>query len=194
MILEQKYELILASKSPRRSQLLSQAGLPFQVQTQNVPEDYPADMPVEEVPVFLAKKKAHGSRSFLTKSEEIILAADSVVILDGKIYEKPVDEADARRILRELSGREHLVITGVCLLTQDQEVAFGDTTKVKFAELSDREIDYYISHYQPFDKAGSYAIQEWIGLCKIEKIEGTYANVMGLPVERVWKALEEMLS
>ena len=193
MILEQKYELILASKSPRRSQLLSQAGLPFRVQTQNVPEDYPADMPVEEVPVFLAKKKAHGSRSFLTKSEEIILAADSVVILDGKIYEKPVDEADARRILRELSGREHLVITGVCLLTQDQEVAFGDTTKVKFAELSDREIDYYISHYQPFDKAGSYAIQEWIGLCKIEKIEGTYANVMGLPVERVWKALEEML-
>lgn len=194
MILEHNYEIILASKSPRRSQLLSQAGIPFRVEALNVEENYPADMPAEEVPVFLAKKKAHAAKPLLKADHELILAADSVVILDNKIYEKPVDEGDARRILSELSGREHRVITGVCLVSKDQEIAFGDTTKVKFANLSSEEIDYYIKNYQPFDKAGSYAIQEWIGLCKIEKIEGTYANVMGLPVERVWKALEEMLS
>lgn len=194
MILEQNYEIILASKSPRRSQLLSQAGLPFRVQAQDVEESYPDSLPVIEVPVYLAKKKAWAARSFLTAPQEIVLAADSVVILDGKIYGKPQDENDAKRILSELSGREHQVITGVCLLTATQEIAFGDTTKVKFAELSPKEIEYYITKYQPFDKAGSYAIQEWIGLCKIEKIEGTYANVMGLPVERVWKALEEILA
>ncbi len=194
MILEHNYEIILASKSPRRSQLLSQAGIPFRVEALNVEENYPADMPAEEVPVFLAKKKAHAAKSLLKEDHELILAADSVVILDNKIYEKPVDEADARRILSELSGQEHRVITGVCLVSKEEEIAFGDTTKVKFANLSPREIDYYIKNYQPFDKAGSYAIQEWIGLCKIEKIEGTYANVMGLPVERVWKALEKMLS
>ena len=193
MLLERNYELILASKSPRRSQLLSQAGLPFRVQTQDVEEDYPDDMPVDHVPVFLAQKKARAARTHLQQENEIILAADSVVILDDIIYGKPTDAADAHRILRELSGREHRVITGVCLIYHDQEIAFGDTTKVKFAELSDEEIQYYIANYEPFDKAGSYAIQEWIGLCKIEKIEGTYANVMGLPVERVWKALEKML-
>ena len=194
MLLEQNYQLILASKSPRRSHLLRQAGLPFRVQTQDVEENYPAEMPVDEVPVFLAQKKARAARVHLQKDNEIILAADSVVILDDTIYGKPTDEADAQRILRELSGREHRVITGVCLISQQQEVAFGDTTKVKFANLSEQEIEFYIHKYQPFDKAGSYAIQEWIGLCKIEKIEGTYANVMGLPVERVWKALEEMLT
>lgn len=194
MILKHNYQIILASKSPRRSQLLSQAGIPFRVEALNVEENYPADMPVEEVPVFLAQKKARAARSLLKADQEVILAADSVVILDNKIYEKPVDVADAKRILSELSGREHRVITGVCLISKDQEIAFGDTTKVKFAHLSGPEIDYYIRHYQPFDKAGSYAIQEWIGLCKIEKIEGTYANVMGLPVERVWRALEDILN
>lgn len=194
MILEHKYEIILASKSPRRSQLLSQAGLPFRIEALDVEESYPADMPVAEVPVFLAQKKANAARSLLKEDHEVILAADSVVILDNKIYGKPTDVEDAKRILSELSGREHQVITGVCLLGKEREIAFGDLTKVKFAELSTEEIEYYIEHYQPFDKAGSYAIQEWIGLCKIEKIEGTYANVMGLPVERVWKALEDMLA
>ena len=193
MILDKKYELILASKSPRRSQLLSQAGIPFRIQTQEVEENYPDDMPVEQVPVYLAQKKAKAARSFLQEDHEIILAADSVVILDGKIYGKPTDRADAQRILGELSGREHQVITGVCLITKHQELAFGDVTKVKFARLSEAEIAYYVDNYKPFDKAGSYAIQEWIGLCKIEKIEGTYANVMGLPVERVWRALESII-
>ena len=193
VILDKKYELILASKSPRRSQLLSQAGIPFRIQTQEVEENYPDDMPVEQVPVYLAQKKANAARSFLKEDHEIILAADSVVILDGKIYGKPTDRADAHRILSELSGREHQVITGVCLITKHKEVAFGDLTKVKFAALSEAEIAYYVDHYKPFDKAGSYAIQEWIGLCKIEKIDGTYANVMGLPVERVWSTLENII-
>ena len=192
MLLKENYRIILASKSPRRRQLLEEAGLPFQVKTLEVEENYPDDMAVEEVPVYLAKKKARASQSLLESENDVILAADSVVILDGVIYNKPADEAEAHAMLAKLSGQEHQVITGVCLLTKNQEVAFGDLTKVKFAPLSKADIDYYVSKFQPFDKAGSYAIQEWIGLCKIEKIEGTYANVMGLPVERVWKELQQL--
>lgn len=194
MLLNENYRIILASKSPRRSQLLEQAGLPFVIQAQEVEETYPNTMPVEEVPVFLSRKKAQAARHFLQKENDVILAADSVVILNGKIYGKPTDRADAKAMLSVLSGEEHQVITGVCLLTKQEEISFGDLTKVKFAPLSTAEIEYYVDNYQPFDKAGSYAIQEWIGLCKIEKIEGTYANVMGLPVERVWKALQELLA
>ena len=190
MLLEHPYRIILASKSPRRSQLLSQAGLPFVIKTKEVSEDYPAEMPVDEVAVFLAHKKAKASTSFLENDNDVILAADSVVILDDEIFEKPKDAADAHQMLSRLSGREHRVITGVCLLTHEKTINFGEVAKVKFAELSPTEIDFYINKYQPFDKAGSYAIQEWIGLCKIEYIHGTYANVMGLPVHRVWKALE----
>lgn len=192
MPLKENYQIILASKSPRRRQLLEEAGLPFQVKTLEVEENYPDDLAVEEVPVYLAKKKARASQALLQSDNDVILAADSVVILDGVIYGKPADEAEAHAMLAKLSGQEHQVITGVCLLTKDQEIAFGDLTKVKFAPLSKADIDYYVSNFKPFDKAGSYAIQEWIGLCKIEKIEGTYANVMGLPVERVWKALQEL--
>ncbi len=192
MPLKENYRIILASKSPRRRQLLEEAGLPFQVKTLEVEENYPDDLAVEEVPVYLAKKKARASQALLQSDNDVILAADSVVILDGVIYGKPADEAEAHAMLAKLSGQEHQVITGVCLLTKDQEIAFGDLTKVKFAPLSKADIDYYVSNFKPFDKAGSYAIQEWIGLCKIEKIEGTYANVMGLPVERVWKALQEL--
>lgn len=192
MPLKENYRIILASKSPRRRQLLEEAGLPFEVKTLEVEENYPEDLAVEDVAVYLAQKKARASSAFLQSEQEVILAADSVVILDGVIYGKPEDEAEAHAMLRKLSGREHQVITGVCLLTQHQEISFGDLTKVKFAPLSEADIHYYVSKFQPFDKAGSYAIQEWIGLCKVEKIEGTYANVMGLPVERVWKALQEL--
>lgn len=194
MLLNHPYRIILASKSPRRSQLLSQAGLPFVIKTKEVTEDYPSDMPVDDVAVYLAHKKAHASISFLEKDNDVILAADSIVILDDEIFEKPKDVADAQQMLARLSGREHRVITGVCLLNHKTVINFGEVSKVKFAELSPAEIDFYIKEYQPFDKAGSYAIQEWIGLCKIEYIHGTYANVMGLPVHRVWKALEEILT
>lgn len=186
------FHIFLASKSPRRSQLLTQAGLPFTIKTNEVEEDYPATMPVEEVPVFLAEKKAKAATRFLTRPEEVILAADSVVILDGKIYGKPADADAAHQMLSELSGREHQVITGVSLVNQQEQRSFGDLTRVKFAELSTADINFYVEQYQPFDKAGSYAIQEWIGLCKIEWIQGTYANVMGLPVQRVWTTLAEL--
>lgn len=183
---------MLASQSPRRRQLLEQAGLPFVVRAREVDESYPDDMPAHEVPVYLAQKKAAAMHEFLEHPDDILLTADSVVILDGTIYGKPTDADDARNILSQLSGRTHQVITGVCLTTAETTVAFGDLTLVTFATISAEEIEHYIHQYQPYDKAGAYAIQEWIGLCKIEKIEGTYANVMGLPVQRVWQALEQL--
>ncbi len=192
MLLNGNYRIVLASQSPRRRQLLEQAGLPFVVRAREVDESFPDDMPAHEVPVYLAQKKAAAMREYLEHPDDILLTADSVVILDGTIYGKPTDATDARNILSKLSGRTHQVITGVCLTTAETTVAFGDLTLVTFATISAEEIEHYIHQYQPYDKAGAYAIQEWIGLCKIEKIEGTYANVMGLPVQRVWKALEQL--
>lgn len=184
-------KIILASKSPRRSELLRQAGFEFEIKTTEVEENYPADMQPAFVPEFLAKKKAHASRHFI-ENEEILLAADSIVILDGIIFEKPKDRADAIRILQTLSGNKHEVITGVCLLSKTQERSFSGLSQVYFDEMSEEEIAYYIDTYQPYDKAGSYGIQEWVGLCKIRKIEGTYANIMGLPVDLVYKELMGM--
>ena len=181
-------KLILASQSPRRRQLLEQAGFTFEVKTKPIDESFPEDMPVDEVAGYLARRKAHAAREFIT-GEEILLTADSVVILGDAIYNKPEDAADARRILRALSGRVHRVITGVCLLSKEKERVFSGESRVHFAELSDDEIDYYIRTCQPFDKAGAYAIQEWIGLCKIDRIEGTYANIMGLPVDLVYREM-----
>lgn len=184
--------IILVSKSPRRRQLLEKAGFQFTIKPQDVPEDYPDDMPLEEVAPFLAQKKVRASMHAL-EGKGVLLGADSVVILDGVIYEKPKDRADAQRILRELSGREHTVITGVCLANAKQERVFSGVSRVHFDKLSDEEIGFYIDKYQPYDKAGAYAIQEWIGLCKINKIEGTYANIMGLPVDLVYQELQYFL-
>lgn len=181
--------LILASASPRRSHLLEQAGFTFEVRPQHIDEVYPPDMPVEEVAPYLAQLKAEAAGKLLQDDHSIVLTADSVVILDGVIYEKPRNADDARRMLRALSGQEHTVITGVCLRSRKKERVFSGITHVQFEPLHDAEIDYYIEHYQPFDKAGSYAIQEWIGLCKISGIRGTYANVMGLPVDMVYREL-----
>lgn len=184
-----KRKLILASQSPRRSFLLKQAGFEFDVRAVNIDEeDYPADLPVHEVAAYLAHQKALAARQFI-QHDEIIIASDSVVILNNRIFGKPTDYHDAIRILRALSGQMHLVVTGVCLLSKEKEEVFSDVAKVYFDELSDEEIDYYIKHYEPYDKAGAYAIQEWIGLCKIAKIEGTYPNIMGLPVNLVYKKL-----
>lgn len=182
-------KILLASKSPRRSFLLKQAGIPFELIDINVEETYPDSMPVHDIAPYLAKKKAAAAKSFI-KDQEIVLTADSVVILGDAIYEKPVDKADAQRILRNLSGQIHEVVTGVCLMAVEKEMVFSGVSKVYFEELSDSEIDYYIDQYQPFDKAGAYAIQEWIGLCKVSKIEGTYSNIMGLPVDLVYKNLQ----
>ncbi len=188
---EQNFRLILASKSPRRRELLSKAGFEFEIKTKDTPEDYPEDLPAEKVAEFLAKKKADAVQEWLTP-DAIILTADSVVILDNQMYEKPQDRDDAVRILRALSGNVHQVITGVCLTSVNEQRLFSGVSKVHFETLNDTEIEYYIDAYQPYDKAGSYAIQEWVGLCKISKIEGTYANIMGLPVDLVYRHLEAM--
>ena len=182
--------VILASASPRRSHLLAEAGIAFTVRATHVDEDYPADLPIDEVAPFLAEKKAEAARSYIN-SDEIVLAADSVVILNDVIYGKPEDRDDARRILGQLSGNMHRVITGVCLLSTTKKKVFAAEARVYFDTLSAEEIDFYIDHYQPFDKAGAYAIQEWIGLCKIVKIEGTFSNIMGLPMNEVYRELGE---
>ena len=185
--------LLLASKSPRRSQLLREAGFTFSVHGLDVDESFPPDMPVDAVAAYLAERKAQAGRH-LIRDREIILSADSVVILDDQIFNKPADYNEAFGMIRQLSGRQHSVITGVCLLAAEQKTTFSDRSEVFFDPLSDEEIDYYIRSCQPFDKAGSYGVQEWIGLCKIRRIEGSYANVMGLPVHRVYEALQSFIT
>lgn len=184
--------LVLASKSPRRAQLLQEAGFEFTVATFDVNEDFSADTPVEAVAEQLAVRKALGAKH-LTTNQTIVLAADSVVIIDGVIFNKPSDYTEAFQMIRQLSGKQHTVMTGVCLLGQEQQVSFTGITKVWFAELSDAEIDYYIRTCKPFDKAGAYGVQEWIGHCKIQRIEGTYTNVTGLPVDLVYAALQQFV-
>ncbi len=182
--------LILASKSPRRSQLLREAGFDFSVQTFDVDESFPPEMPPEKVAPWLAQRKAQAA-SHLIHTDEIILAADSVVILEGKIYNKPADYKEAFSMISKLSGRQHTVITGVCLLSKEKEIVLSGVTKVWFSELSEEEIAYYIRTCEPYDKAGSYGAQDWIGHCKISRIEGTFQNVMGLPVDLVYAALQD---
>jgi len=181
--------ILLASKSPRRRQLLELAGIPFELRSQDVAEDFPETMPAEEVAPYLAQKKARAAAHLLENDRQILLTADSVVILDGRIFNKPADRGEAQSMLRQLSGRRHTVITGVCLRSLSKEEVLSGVSQVYFNTLTNEEIDFYIDQYQPFDKAGSYAIQEWIGLCKIQRIEGTYANIMGLPVDLVYEAL-----
>lgn len=185
-----KRKIILASKSPRRKQLLKQAGFDFEVKSKPVVETYPADLPVEDIATFLARKKANASKS-LIKDDHILLAADSIVILGNSIYGKPDDREDAIKILQQLSGKIHKVITGVCLMSAEKSTSFSCISKVYMDELTQEEIIYYVDNYEPYDKAGAYAIQEWIGLCKISRIEGTYSNIMGLPVEALYKELNK---
>lgn len=181
-------KIILASKSPRRSQLLRQSGFNFDIQTRDIEETYPSTLPAEEVAEYLAEKKAEGVRDFI-KSDEIILTSDTTVVMGNTIFGKPKDARDAFDILRTLSGKSHKVITGVCLLSKDKKRIFKGVSTVLFDKLSDKEIHYYIDNYKPFDKAGAYAIQEWIGLCKIKKVKGTYSNIVGLPMRKVYKEL-----
>ncbi|MEO1516381.1 MAG: Maf family nucleotide pyrophosphatase [Bacteroidota bacterium] len=188
MMFSQKRPVLLASKSPRRREMLSEAGFQFRVQAKEVAEDFPDDMPVAEVPEYLARLKARACRSFI-QDNEILLAADSVVIQDQVIYGKPTDREDACRILRILSGNVHEVITGVCLMDGQKEKSFSGVSKVHFSHMTEEEIAYYVDAHQPYDKAGAYAIQEWVGLCKIYKIEGTYSNIRGLPMDLVYREL-----
>lgn len=189
MQISPKLKLILSSKSPRRSYLLEQAGIPFTVRAADVEEVYPPETPVLEVAPYLAELKAEGAAHLLENDDEVLLTADSVVIIDGKIYGKPADRAEAVATLRKLSGSHHTVVTGCCLKSKTKKEVFSGISEVYFSEISDAEIEWYIDHCQPFDKAGSYGIQEWVGLAKINRIDGTYPNVMGLPVDLVYERL-----
>jgi septum formation protein len=186
-----KYELILASASPRRQQILRDAGYEFVVSPAHTDESYPKEMLPAHVARYLAEKKARAFHGKLSK-EQMVITADTTVVLGNTILNKPANEEEAYQMLRFLSGRQHEVITGVCLYTNDIEISFSDTTEVWFKELSDGEIWHYIKKYAPYDKAGSYGIQEWIGMIGINKISGSYFNVMGLPIHRVAEELKHL--
>lgn len=187
--MELKYKLILASNSPRRKELLAGLGVPFEVRVlQDIDEHYPENLPVNEVARYIAKEKADAYRRIVAP-DELIITADTVVIVGDEILGKPIDEADAVRMLRLLSGRTHQVTTGVCLLTAEKERCFDVTTDVTFKTLTDEEIHYYVNRYRPFDKAGAYGIQEWIGYIGVTGLNGSYYNVMGLPVQRIYQEL-----
>lgn len=183
-----KHRLILASKSPRRQQLLKDAGFDFSVKTIDIEEDFPSTLPVVDVGKYLAEKKANAFTNELM-SDETVITADTVVIVKDKVLAKPEDKQEAFEMIRSLSGTHHDVITGVCLMSKSKVVLFDDVTRVYFKELSDEEINFYIDTFEPYDKAGAYGIQEWIGMIGIKKIEGSYFNVVGLPVQKVYEKL-----
>lgn len=182
------YKLILASASPRRQQLMKDAGLTFEVRLKKIVEDYPKDLPLEKVPEYLSKVKAEAFREEL-QPDEVLVTADTVVCIHGKILGKPANRVEAIGMLQELSGNRHLVVTGVSVTTKTKQISFSALTNVFFKELSDEEIEYYVDLYKPFDKAGAYGIQEWIGYIGIERIEGSFYNVMGLPVQKLYETL-----
>lgn len=183
------YKLILASNSPRRRELLAGLGLPFRVKVlPDVGESYPENMPADQVAGYIAREKAQAYKDIMAP-DELIITADTVVIAGNDVLEKPVDAADARRMLREISGCTHHVVTGVCLTTAKRQSSFSVSTAVTFKKLSAEEIDFYVEHYKPFDKAGAYGIQEWIGMTGVTAITGSYFNVMGLPVQRIYEEL-----
>jgi len=181
------YHLILASKSPRRQELLRSLELDFEIRTNEVDESFPASMVVNNVAEYLAVKKSEAFDAL--KSNELVITSDTTVLNEGRILNKPKNAKEAFGMIQSLSGKTHQVITGICLRSSKKKVSFSETTKVTFRELKDTEIEHYIERYKPFDKAGAYGIQEWIGMIGIQKIEGDYYNVMGLPLFRVYEEL-----
>lgn len=184
------YQLILASQSPRRKELLEGLGIPFCVRViEGIDESFPEDLPIEDIPVYLSKQKASVYAKCIAE-DEVVLTADTVVVCQGQVLGKPKDEDDARRMLNLLSGRTHEVITGVTVKTREEEKSFSVVTEVQFKPLTPQEIDFYIRRFKPFDKAGAYGIQEWIGYIGVISIRGSYFNVMGLPVQRIYEELK----
>jgi septum formation protein len=181
-------KIVLASQSPRRKQLLEWAEIDFDVIVHETDESYPESLPVEQVAVHIARNKALAVQRSLNQ-KRVVLAADTIVVLEGDVIGKPVDRGDAINILTRLSGKEHEVITGVVVLSGTREIAFADVTEVRFHALTQEQICFYVDKYQPYDKAGAYAIQEWIGVIGIKSISGDFYNVMGMPVSRVVQAL-----
>lgn len=185
-----KYHIILASNSPRRRELLAGLGIDFEVKTlSGIDESYPCDLNSDMIAQYISQKKAEAYKSLIVDNE-MVITSDTIVLLDGKVYGKPADEADACRMLGELSGRTHKVITGVCINTRERSCAFHVVTEVEFAPLSSDEIEYYVTHFKPLDKAGAYGIQEWIGSVAVRRINGSFYNVMGLPVQRLYAELK----
>jgi len=187
------YDVVLASGSPRRRQLLTEMDIPFRVETRPVEETFPQDLSPEKAAAYLCRLKSRAFADKDLKKNTLLITADTIVALENRILGKPADANEAAEMLRQLSGRKHEVITGVCLRLPDKMKIFTVSTRVWFKELPEEEINYYISEYHPLDKAGAYAIQEWIGHSAIHKIEGSYFNVMGLPTHRLYEELKRFL-
>ena len=184
------YKILLASKSPRRRELLQQLRIPFNVVTLGgIDESFTEGMPLVDVPQYVSEKKADAFQAIM-KENELVITADTMVICDDRIMGKPKDTREAREMLQLLSGKTHKVATGVTLTTLDRRTSFTTVTEVTFSVLSDKEIDYYIDNFQPFDKAGAYGIQEWIGGVAVSSLKGSYYNVMGLPIHRLYQELK----
>ena len=183
------YHIILASNSPRRKELLRGLDIAFDVRVQpDIAEDYPADTAPADVAAYISREKANAYKDTIAENE-LIITADTVVIVGNEILGKPHDDAEAKEMLHKISGRKHQVVTGVCLTTTEKQRCFSVSTDVTFKNLKEEEIDYYIETYRPLDKAGAYGIQEWIGYIGVTALEGSYFNVMGLPVQRIWEEL-----
>ncbi|MDE6490435.1 MAG: Maf family nucleotide pyrophosphatase [Muribaculaceae bacterium] len=191
------WHFILASGSPRRRELLAMLDIDFTVDTSHKVDEIVPDGAVtspEDIPAYLSQIKAEAYRGSLRKGD-LLITADTVVILDGRVLGKPSDNQDARKMLRDMSGRSHTVVTGVSILTDENLMTtFAERTEVEFSKLTDEEIDYYVEHYTPLDKAGAYGIQEWIGAAAVKRIDGSFYNVMGLPVNRLYRELKNLLS
>ena len=185
-----KYNYILGSKSPRRQELLNSLGIEFEVRTEDTEEDFPEDLKKEEIPVYLAKSKAEPFFKQLNEYD-LLITADTIVWLNGEVLGKPANKEEAVSMLRKLSGKKHEVISGVCLTSNTKNKAFYSISEVQFKELSSAEIDFYVSKFNPLDKAGAYGIQEWIGFIGITHIEGSFYNVMGLPIQKLYEEIQK---
>lgn len=185
-----KYNIVLASNSPRRKELLQRMGVNFKVRTLfGIDESYPDSLRGEDIVRYISRNKAQAYRSSMAPNE-LLITADTIVYVEGEVMGKPKTAEQAKEMLHKLSGKSHQVITGVTIVTPDRTEDFGVTSQVKFAEITDEEINFYVDNYLPFDKAGAYGIQEWIGIVAVEEIKGSYFNVVGLPVQRLYQKLK----
>ncbi|HHT23602.1 MAG TPA: septum formation protein Maf [Bacteroidales bacterium] len=182
-----KYDIILGSGSPRRQELLKGLDIDFRIELKETDETYPNDLVGVDIPTYVAQLKAD---AYTLNDNTLLITADTIVWLEGKVYGKPKDREDAKRILSKLSGKSHQVITGMCLKTKERKRVFHVITEVYFSRFTEEEIDYYLDNYKPYDKAGAYGVQEWIGFIGVERIEGSYYNVMGLPIQRLYSELK----
>ncbi|MDR1859654.1 MAG: Maf family nucleotide pyrophosphatase [Bacteroidales bacterium] len=185
-----KYRIILASESPRRQQLLQELGLDFEVRPSHAPEAFPAELGMTAIPVFLAEQKAN-ALSATMQPDELLITADTIVWKDGRIMNKPASRQEAIDMLKDLSNAQHQVITGMHIRTTERQLSFHSVSEVRFEELLDAEIAYYVDHFHPYDKAGGYGIQEWLGYVAISRIEGSFYNVMGLPLHQLYQHLKK---